>query len=95
MELLVTMNAMHAMPTRKWETWQKVLSAYGVGSYHYKTTVIIFSRTIAKIEEAPSNSPSEEVSESKSLDKEPERPLEVLELLHLFTLESETEITAL
>ena len=35
------------------------------------------------------------MSESESLDKEPERPLEILELLHLFTLESETEITAL
>lgn len=68
---------------------------YGAGGPHYKTTVTIFNRVIARIEEAPSDSLSKEVFESKSLDVELESALEVLDLLHSFTLEPETKITGL
>ena len=55
----------------------------------------IFSGAITEIEESHSDLPFEEVSEPESLDEELESLLEVLEILHPFTLETETEITAL
>nr|CAN62686.1 hypothetical protein VITISV_019303 [Vitis vinifera] len=93
MELLAIMNAMQ---TWRWERWQKVpTSSPTSGSPRYKTILTIFSRAIAKIEETPSDSPSEEVPGSESLDEEPESPLEVLRLLRPSTLETETKMIAL
>ena len=52
----------------------------------YKTTLTIFSRAITEIEKTPSDLPFEEVPEPESLDEELESLLEVLEILHPFTL---------